>query len=768
MSEKITPHVLLRIGLLCICMQGWLYVSGNSLDSLSFLINSSQDQDSKLKNIILLLGTDDIKVLPLIERYKNEALQICKENNSEDCFNDIYNTIVSRLVLFGESKKARSYINEWLHHSEQTQNVVGIARSKIHEANLLYDEGAHDFFLSNLQAARSILIENDVENSIIHEIDNRLAVYHRDIGEYDKARTYYTSSLNGAIATRDTQLLTAVYSSLGRLYRKLSVYDTAKIYYNKSLDIALELNNLKNISGSYNNLGNIYHIEGSLEKALEYYIKSKNAKETINYPKGICIAYHNIGAVRLDLKQYKAALKDFNKSLEMSYSLDNKSLQVHNLLKIGNVYRSQDDIANAIENHKSAKKIATSINYEQGIIESHIFLGEDYLAKEDFSLAFDFLKKGLSLAELNNRKYFISGALVHIAECYMGLQELNEASENPTENNIASNIEIEDLLTRGVGIAKEIDSFENIITSLEALRKFYRTQSSYKKEAEISETYLTYRDSLYKKQSANAIAEWSTKYETKEKEKEIALLQKENEVQQLKSQANRNRFVGIVIFLLLASIAFLTTFYLNHKVKRAKQIESLRTKISSDLHDDVGSILSGLSMQAELLEMSLPEAEKPKLQSLAKLGRTAMHHMRDAVWAMDARKDTMNDLIDRMNEFAHETLGVKGIEYEFKLGNINAEKKIRPDHRQNIYLIYKEAITNILKHSNATMVKLNILNEKGSFRMQIIDNGIVETKTYKTTGLGTDNMKMRAKRIDAIITFTRDQGFGVHVEIPAI
>ena len=246
------------------------------------------------------------------------------------------------------------------------------------------------------------------------------------------------------------------------------------------------------------------------------------------------------------------------------------------------------------------------------------------------------------------------------------------------------------------------------------------------------------------------------------------MLQKENELQQLITKTNRNKVIGIVVFLVLLSMAFIIALFYRHKVKRVRQIQNLRTKISSDLHDDVGSILSGLSMQAELLEMSLPEADKPKLEIIAKLGRSAMHHMRDAVWAMDARKDSMSDLIDRMREFTEESLAAKGISYDFEIVNVNLDKKIRPDHRQNIYLIFKEAVTNILKHSNATEVKFNIINEKDSFALQIIDNGAVKTKTYKTTGQGTDNMRMRAERIAAKIDFKIENGFGVYVSMPSL
>lgn len=750
---------------ICLLLTGVLNAS--IVDSLAQSIDAAATSEQKLESILRLINTADKEVLPYIDKYKKEAFAICQSSHSNMCYDKIYNITIGQLILFGESKKAKSWIHEWQSMSESNGNKKAFVKSKYYLASILYDEGAHDLFLSHLQEAKSVLVDLPDEKELIYDIDVMLAIYYRDIGAYEKAAKYFKNSLAEVKSLDKPLLLSNVYNHLGRLYRKKSEYDSARIFYYEALDIAKSQKNLRQISSLNNNLGNIYHVEGSLELALTHYIESKNVKEKINYPKGICIAYHNIGAVRFDLHQYEEALIDFNKSLDLSYELNHKVMQIHNLLKIGNVYRLQSEIAKAIANHTKSLKISKEINSEQGLIESNIYLGEDYLAKKDFITAYKYFKRSLELAETNDRKNFISASLVFIAQSYMGLHESNDRSNASLDYKLASSSEIEDLLIRGVTIAEEIDSYSNIVVSLEALRKFYRTQGEYKKEADISNSYLAYRDSLYEKQSAIAIAELSTQYETKEKEKEIALLQKENELQQVKSQASKNRLIGFLIFILLASIGLLTAFYLNHKVKRVRQIENLRTKISSDLHDDVGSILSGLSMRAELLEMNSPESTKPELQLISKLGRNAMQHMRDAVWAMDARKDNMSDLIDRMREFAEETLGAKEINFDFVLNNLNLESKIRPDYRQNIYLIFKEAVANIVKHSNADEVKLNLYNEKGTFHMQIIDNGNTEAKTYKTTGLGTDNMKMRAKRIAANIMFKREMGYGVYIEVPA-
>ena len=205
-----------------------------------------------------------------------------------------------------------------------------------------------------------------------------------------------------------------------------------------------------------------------------------------------------------------------------------------------------------------------------------------------------------------------------------------------------------------------------------------------------------------------------------------------------------------------------------YRIEQALKVERLRVKISSDLHDDVGGILSGLAMQTEILELTTDEKVKPKLKRIGELSRSAMSRMRDTVWAIDARKDKLENLIDRMNEHAEETLSPKDFYYEIETKNLDLKTNIPTDVRQNVYLIYKEAITNVAKHSNGNKVKVLLLQNDGRFEMTIHDNGKVKEKEYKTTGLGQNNMQMRAKQLGATLITDPSDGFKVFLRMKAI
>ena len=218
----------------------------------------------------------------------------------------------------------------------------------------------------------------------------------------------------------------------------------------------------------------------------------------------------------------------------------------------------------------------------------------------------------------------------------------------------------------------------------------------------------------------------------------------------------------------LAVVSSIIYAWFRYRLEQALKLEKMRVKISSDLHDDVGTLLSGLAMQSELLELTATGEDKPQLKRIGEMSRSAMSRMRDTVWAIDARKDKFENLLDRMREHAEETLSAKDIYFKIEADSLNLKMNLPSHIRQNIYLIYKEAVTNIAKHSNADQVKISIIQTGKSVEMKIHDNGQVKAKEYKTTGLGSENMLMRAEQLNGQLTVNKENGYEVELKIPEI
>jgi two-component sensor histidine kinase len=201
------------------------------------------------------------------------------------------------------------------------------------------------------------------------------------------------------------------------------------------------------------------------------------------------------------------------------------------------------------------------------------------------------------------------------------------------------------------------------------------------------------------------------------------------------------------------------------KTIQLKNNERLRTKISADLHDEVGSILSGLAMKSELMSYTANEKEQEELSQISEMSKDAMERMRDTVWAIDSRKDNYENLIDRMKEFSEKNLSLKQIDYKFITENLDLSAFISPEKRQNTYLIFKEAITNILKHSDARNVVVRIATNNNQFLLNLKDDGNLQNG-YESTGQGTSNMKMRAENMGGNLEMSYEDGFQINLVYP--
>lgn len=217
-------------------------------------------------------------------------------------------------------------------------------------------------------------------------------------------------------------------------------------------------------------------------------------------------------------------------------------------------------------------------------------------------------------------------------------------------------------------------------------------------------------------------------------------------------------------FLALCLLIFMAALYAlyRYRLHQVYKMMELRTKIASDLHDDVGGLLTGIAMQSEILELSKAAPDKNKLRKIRDLSKDAISRMRDVVWSIDARRDKMSDLLDRMRDHAEETLRPKGLAYKVEVKNLKEDKILPVAVRQNLYLIFKEAITNTVRHAEATKVTI-LLENAHIFRMIIKDNGKGLQQKGKFSGLGLDNIRMRAEQMEGEVEFRNMDGFEIVV-----
>jgi len=217
----------------------------------------------------------------------------------------------------------------------------------------------------------------------------------------------------------------------------------------------------------------------------------------------------------------------------------------------------------------------------------------------------------------------------------------------------------------------------------------------------------------------------------------------------------------------LALIAVLYAFY-RYRINQIMQIEKMRARIASDLHDDIGSTLTSISYYSELVKMQLKEEDAPLKLFLEKIGNNARNMvvaMSDIVWIINPKNDTTNNLISRMKHYAAEMLGERNIQYSFDT-NENIEKlKLNMQQRKNLYLIYKEAVHNAVKYAQCNKVEIDFGQADHYLRLSINDDGKGFDKQQTIEGNGLVNMKRRAEEIKADFEISSLIGKGTQLQI---
>ncbi len=196
-----------------------------------------------------------------------------------------------------------------------------------------------------------------------------------------------------------------------------------------------------------------------------------------------------------------------------------------------------------------------------------------------------------------------------------------------------------------------------------------------------------------------------------------------------------------------------------YRLRRLLEIEKLRVRIASDLHDDIGSALTRISVHSEIIQNSgEKKTVKNSSKKIGSMSREIITTMSDIVWSIDARNDLIKNIIDRMKDFSTGLLVEKDIQLKFSYNGLDLNKKLPIHIRQNLFLIFKEAINNIYKHSNASFVNVNLSNTQKDFIIKIIDDGVGYNPDLIKKGNGIKNMQLRAERIGAQIEMNISNG----------
>ena len=221
-------------------------------------------------------------------------------------------------------------------------------------------------------------------------------------------------------------------------------------------------------------------------------------------------------------------------------------------------------------------------------------------------------------------------------------------------------------------------------------------------------------------------------------------------------------FVTLVVMIIVFFIYYLGTI----RVKSQLEIEKLKLKIASDLHDNIGAGLTEISILSEVAERNEGHSSsivKKDLQKISETARQLVDSMSDIVWVVNPQRDSLHDLIVKLKDSYNEFFSSIGISFQVNNVEKSDDIKLPMDYKQNLLLMFKEAINNAIKYSGCKKLKLEAFFRNDVIEIILKDDGTGFKLNEVKFGNGIRNMENRAKKIKGKLSWKSEIGVGTTV-----
>ena len=593
----------------------------------------------------------------------------------------------------------------------------------------------------------------------------------------EKSMDYARKCISESICIDEWTAVSAGYSMLGMHHWAMSQYDSAEVYYRKGLEAAEQMRNFpkkyeeKQIddrqSSILGNMGNLFNSQGKYHEAIYFYTRALKIFEKYDYKESQSIAYYSIGEMFMAMENFQQAEINFIK-LDSLAQITGVELHIaYAKEKLSALYLVTKEYSKSLQNAEIAYDYFFSNLSEEGArivstlnLLSHIYL-EGY---KDEIKSEKYLQQALQILDTLNIHREKSISLRLLSVLYLNRGQWRNAEQTALK-------------------ALETDDSEpaNTLALYETLSKVYGKIGNIDKSWEYFDKHNELQSSWATKHYQSAIREMEIKYETEKKETAIASLETENRL--LVSQKQLLMWMGIIsivtLLLIMAVLFFFWRFTLQKRqtaetrilqLEQEKQLIATqsvldgetaeRTRLARDLHDGLGSLLTGAKMHffeiKQHVKLETENMERFGLalglleQSINEMRRVAHHLMPDSL--------SRFGLNGAVSDFCSQ---LPSVEYIYYGDNSRLDAKLE----MMIYSCIYELVNNALKHSGAQNIIVQIMQRTDSISFAVQDDGCGFDTSIVPKGTGLQNIKTRVATYNGIINIDSKENEGTEVNV---
>jgi two-component system, NarL family, sensor kinase len=558
---------------------------------------------------------------------------------------------------------------------------------------------------------------------------------------FEKAHKNYRKSIEIAKKAGDEQLVNSTRIRMAFITATSDILEGEK-EFQQLLKEASKENFYVNQIEIYNGLGNIYADRMIRDTSLNYYLKGLKIAEKQGKKYHQAMMLNNIGLLKFANKQTEEAAKDFKRAVELLAGLSEERLMLNLNNNLGLVYKALEKYEESVKYYSQTVKYAGKIGFPQGRSVAYLNLADSYLRLKKTTVADQYTDSAMIILRS-----------VQEPE-YMGLAYLMKSSVHLDKNDlITARIYADSMLL----LEKQFRSPSNKLEYYKQMSLIAEKKNDFKSALDFTNRYHDLKDSLAEITNSDKLAELEVIYGKERMETDLenernknSLLSAENDLR----KARLNLFLVIFLVLLIVGVGIV---YIRHIVITRKQqvyftqklIENTdeeRSRISKDLHDDIGQSLSIIKSKLNLFNSGkiteLGNLDK-EVGEVIEQTRTISHNLHPSV----VEKLGLERSIVSLLEKTQENTGI--------ISSISIRKDIEAlpvETKTQLYRIIQECINNTIKHAEASALKVTLVEQNGLFTVTYRDNG----KGFKQEkdmqeGIGMLTIKERARSIGAKI-----------------
>ena len=594
------------------------------------------------------------------------------------------------------------------------------------------------------------------------------------------AQTHTIDSLKSTItySTNSESRLQAIFGLCEQGYTLHP--DTLMKYASDAYRIATQIGAPVDVAEAMYYQSSALTAKGLIDSALGLAEKSLNLlRGRSSYPLLAGNLYNQKGRCYMRKNRYKDAISMGYHVIEVGENSSNALLEVKGKTLIGWAYLEMGQLKEALKWHLKALQTTTDtlLLERYAIIYANLAINYNSLRMRDS--AFYFINKAIKFSRKFENLFALSNSLAIQAQIFVRAGQ-GELAEAPLKEVVQIRKLIGDPFyivsdmgqlalfyahygqpLKGIALCKEgiiMANRYNIETKLfflyNTLAENYKSLGDEKLYGEILEKIVTLKDSVYRGNSAEALAEMQAKYDLQKKENTI--------IQQKYDLVTKNSvlygFLVLVVFGLVIAILLFRNYtrknLMNLELMRATEKrmaflaiteaeEKERTRIAKDLHDNMGAYASAIIANVDDMIYHPSIINPDAIQLLKNNASEIMNNLRDTIWALNREKIYLTGISDRFKNYIHK------MEQIYSRVNVEIDENIRHDYAftavraLNIFRILQEAFLNSLRHSHCTKIKVCIACHE-QLNISIEDNGIGIDESTLQKGNGIKIMESRA------------------------